>query len=72
MLIMHRFGTLNSLLPGHFILQQLIYLPLLYMDWPWNMNINENFQPTVDCEMATEYSTILFVNLGEYIVYFML
>ena len=36
------------------------------MAWPWNMNINENVQPPVDCEMVTKYSAILFVNLGEF------
>ena len=40
----------------------------LIMAWPWNMNINENVQPHVDCEMATKYCAILFINLGEYIV----
>ena len=37
MLLMHRFGTLNTLVLGHYILQQIIYL----MPWPWSMNINE-------------------------------
>ena len=38
------------------------------MVWPFslNMNINEDVQPPVDCEMATQYSAIVFVNLGEY------
>ena len=35
------------------------------------MMINKNIQPTVDCEMTTKYSAILFVNLGEYIFKFM-
>ena len=32
------------------------------------MNVNENFQTTVDCETVTKYSVILFVNLGKLIV----
>ena len=27
-------------------------LLLLYMAWPWHMNINENAQPPVDCELG--------------------
>ena len=34
------------------------------------MMFNKNIQPTVDCEMTTKYSAILFVNLGEYIFKF--
>ena len=30
--------------------------------------LNENVQPSVDCEAATPYSTIFFENLGEYFV----
>ena len=36
------------------------------MAWPWYMNINENVQPPVDCEMVTKYCAILFINLGEF------
>ena len=70
-LLMHGFGTLNTLFLGYYSLQQLILLSLLYMTWPLNMNINENLQPSVDCEMDTKYSARLFVNLGEYNVEFM-
>ena len=71
MLLMHGFGTFNTLVPGHYILWQLILLSLLYMAWPWNRNINENGHPPVACETATKYSAILFNNLGEYIIEFM-
>ena len=33
--------------------------------------LNENVQPHVDCETATKYSAILFLNLGQYIIKFM-
>ena len=67
MLLMHRFGTLNTLVPGHYILRQLICLSrILYIDWPWNTNINENTQPPVNCEMAAKYSATFFVNTVEY------
>ena len=62
---MHGFGTLNALVPGHYLLRQLIRLKFLYMGWRWNT------QPPVDCESALKYSVILFVNLGEYIMEFM-
>ena len=29
---------------------------------PWNMAINENFQPYIDCEMVTKNSIIIFAN----------
>ena len=32
-------------------------------------DINENIQPPVGCETLTQYSAILFVNLGEYEFY---
>ena len=47
--------TLNTLIPGRYILQLLICLTLLYMLWPWNMNINENTQPPAACE-TTKYT----------------
>ena len=68
MLLMHRFGTLVKLILGHYSLRQLICLLLLYMAWPWNMNIDENGQSPVGCETVTKYSAILFVNLGEYML----
>ena len=34
---MHRFSTLNTLGPGHYILQHMICLSLLYMAWPYNV-----------------------------------
>ena len=39
----------------HFNLQHLIRLSLLYVNWPWNMNIDENVQLPIDCEMVTKY-----------------
>ena len=43
MMLMHRFGTLNTLVLGHYIVQQVIDL----MPWPWSKNINEKVQPPV-------------------------
>ena len=71
MMLMHGFGTLNTLVPGHNILRHLLGLSRLYMTWPWNMNTNKNFQPPVGYEMETKYSGRLFVYLGEYIIEFM-
>ena len=62
------FGILNTLVPSHYILQQQIRLSLLHIACPWNMYINENVQPPVDCEMGTNHSAIFFLNLGKYIV----
>ena len=36
-MLMHRFSTLNILVPGHYILPQLICLSLLFLVWPWNI-----------------------------------
>ena len=33
-LLMHRFGILNTLIPGHYIMRQLIHLSLLYNAGP--------------------------------------
>ena len=71
MLLTHRYGTLNILITGHFILWQLICLLLIYMTKPWNMNINVNVQPPVDCKTASSYNAILSVNLCKYSVEFM-
>ena len=68
MLLMHGFGTLHTLVPCHYTLPRLISLLFLYMAWPWSTNINENFLAPVDYEIATTYSTLMFVNLGEYFV----
>ena len=59
-MLMHRFGTLNTLVLGHYIVQQVIDL----MPWPWSKNINEKVQPPVYWEMVTKHNATLFVNLG--------
>ena len=68
---MHRVGTLNTLIQSCYILWQLIRLSLLYMALPWNVNIIEKVQLSVDCDTVMKYSAILFVNLHEDIVEFM-
>ena len=64
-LLMQGFGTLNILVLGHYILQKMMCLSLLYTAWPWNMNISENLKPSVDRETATKYSVLLFLHFGE-------
>ena len=61
MLLIHRFGTLNTLFPGHYILRQVISLLLLDTAWAWNTNTDENVQPTctIDCKMVTKYSAMI-------------
>ena len=54
MLLMHGFGALNMLILGNYILRQLICMSLLNMAWHWNINFNENVQPSVDWETATK------------------
>ena len=44
MLIMHGTGTLNTFVPGHYILRQLIRYHSYIRCWPWKMNIYENVQ----------------------------
>ena len=61
-LLMLRFGSLNTLIWGHYILRQLIRFDLALE--------HGNVQPPY-CEMATKYSVILYVNLDEYIFEFM-
>ena len=57
-------GLSTLVLPGHFILQQLICSSLFVWFGPGTgININENIQPPVDYETVTKYSAILFVNL---------
>ena len=60
MLLMRRFGILNTLIPGHYILQQLIHSLPIYINWQWNMNINEKTQPPVNCEIVAKYSAAFF------------
>ena len=53
---MHVFDTLNTLVPEHYILRQLIQ---------WNTNINGNVQP-LDCETAKNlvpYFSCILANL---------
>ena len=59
---------LNMLVSGHFIFRTadpFMAIVIFYMAWPWNMSINENVQPPVDCEMA-KYSAIFFVDESEF------
>ena len=67
---MHRFVSLITSDPDHYILGQLIHLWLFNMAWSWNMNFEEKVQPPV-CETLTKRIANFCVNLGEKISKFM-
>ena len=48
-LLMNRFDNLKTSVQGHYILRQMIHWLLLYMAWPWDLNIHEIVQPPIDC-----------------------
>ena len=69
MLVMHRFGHLNTLIPGHYILRQLICLSSYVWLGPGTQILMKTSNHLLT--VKRQQNIVLYANLGDYIVEFM-
>ena len=69
MLEMHRFGHLNTLVPGHYILRQLIRLSAFIWLDPGTRLLMKTTNHLLT--VKRQQNIVLYINLGDYIVEFM-